>query len=172
MLAEVAQPDLCVEQRSSGLGDDDLPSVRSGRDPRRTVDVDPDVALLGHDRLACMDAYADADGTGFEQPARVVRGGDSVGSSAECDEERIALRVDLDTGVTRERIAENAPVFCQGAAVDVRSEFLQEPRRALDVCEEEGDGAGREVLPHEVIIRLHGSRVQGAARACLSKNPF
>jgi hypothetical protein len=56
------------------------------------------------------------------------------------------LSVDLDAAVPFEGGAQQAPVVGQNAGVTV-AERVQEPRGALDVCEQEGDAARRE-LPH------------------------
>ena len=62
------------------------------------------------------------------------------------DEEGVALRVDLVAAVRRERGAKQPSVVGEHVGVAV-AKLLDEPRRALDVGEEEGDGSGRQ-LPH------------------------
>jgi hypothetical protein len=44
-------------------------------------------------------------------------------------------------------ISQGAPMLGQDVAVDV-PELVQQPRRALDVCEEEGDRSRREIALH------------------------
>jgi hypothetical protein len=39
-------------------------------------------------------------------------------------------------------------MLCQRRCIGLCAELVQEPRRPLDVGEEEGDGAGREIRPH------------------------
>ena len=73
-----------------------------GGDARRAVDVDPDVALLGHDRLARVEPHAHADRPAAERRLPVGGGRDRVGGARERDEERVALRVHLDAAVPRE----------------------------------------------------------------------
>ncbi len=68
---------------------------------------------------------------------------DSVGSARERHEERVALGIDLDARVCGEGIPQQPPVLGKKVGV-CRSVLLKESRRALDVREEEGDGAGRE----------------------------
>ena len=79
VLAEVADRSLCLEKAARRPGDDDLAAVRRGCDPRRAVDVHADVAFLGHERLAGVDAHPDPDRPGSERPLRLRRGGDGVG---------------------------------------------------------------------------------------------
>ena len=76
-----------------------LAAVPGRADTRGAMDADPDVALLAHPRLTRVQAHAHFDGTPVRpalnrQVALSVDGGrDGVGSRAEGDEERIALRV-------------------------------------------------------------------------------
>jgi len=79
-----------------------------------------------------------------------------------CEEEGVSLVVDFHPSLVRARRAHDAPVLGEGVCVRLGTELVQERRRPFDVAEEEGDGAGREVLSHSVIIRRAGSRVQSA----------
>ena len=101
MLAEVAQRRLGVEQAPRRLRQDDLPAVRAGRNPRRSVDVHADVALVGQERLARVDAHPDSDRPGCQRCLRLDRGGDGFARPRERDEEGVALRVHLDAVVAR-----------------------------------------------------------------------
>jgi len=56
------------------------------------------------------------------------------------EEERVSLAVDLAAFVRLRRLPENAPLVCENSAVAL-SELLEQPRRALDVREQEGDCA-------------------------------
>ena len=67
----------------------------------------------------------------------------------EGDEERVALRVHLDATMRRERLAQRPAVLRERVSRRRRSETVQQPRRALHVGEEERDGAGRQVGPHD-----------------------
>ena len=88
------------------------------------------------------------------RPTRTRIGPDASASSSprrrECsrsrrksEEEGVALSVDLDAVVAGAGLADQAPVLSESFGVPLRSQFVQELRRALDVGEEEGDGAGR-----------------------------
>jgi hypothetical protein len=123
-------------------------------DPRGPVDVDPDVALVRDQGLAGVEADPDADGAIREPGLRVAGGRQGVGSPSERDEEGVALGVDLYAVVPLEGVAQHAPVLGERLRVGV-AELVHQPRRALDVGEEEGDGAGRE-LAHPPIIRRSG----------------
>ena len=87
-----------------------------GGDPRRAVDVRPDVALVRHSGVAGVEAHAHADGRPSSSCASRGRL-ERPGRRRERDEERVALRVDLDAAVPRERLAQNPPVLGERARV-------------------------------------------------------
>ena len=66
----------------------------------------------------------------------------------EGNEERIALRVDLNPASGAKCLAQDPPVLGQGFRVLSRTQLMEELRRAFDVGEEEGDPAGREIGAH------------------------
>ena len=66
----------------------------------------------------------------------------------EGEEEGVALRVHLDPALGGARLPDHAPVLGERLRVALGAELVQQPRRALDVGEEEGDGAGGEVVSH------------------------
>ena len=124
----------------------------SGGDARRAVDVDADVALVGHDRLAGVEPHAYADRAVLERGPRFRGSGNGFGGARKRDEEGIALRVDLDPECLANASLRAAPVLGEEVGV-CRPVLLEEPRRALDVGEEEGDGAARE------LARAHDRRI-------------
>jgi hypothetical protein len=69
---------------------------------------------------------------------------DRVASAREGDEERIPLRVDLVTSVRSERLAQQPLMFRKHLSVAL-AQLLEQPRRSLDVGEQEGDGARRQL---------------------------
>ena len=73
-----------------------LPAVSGRRDPRRPVHVEPDVALVRPERLACVQPHPHAHRAARKRALRVSGSGDRIGRAREGDEEGIALRVDLD----------------------------------------------------------------------------
>ena len=129
--------------------------MRGGRDARRAMDVDADVPLAGDDRLARVHADADADRARFERVATRGGGCHRVGRASEGDEERIALRVDLDARVPLEYVAECTPVLCEQIGVP-GAVLVEQARRPLDVGEEERDRAPRQ-LAHRRIFPCHNT---------------
>jgi hypothetical protein len=63
-------------------------------------------------------------------------------------EEGVSLRVDLDPSFCGGRGPDDPTVLGQSFGGFLSAERVQEPRRALDVREEEGDGADRKVVSH------------------------
>ena len=110
------------------------------------MDVDADVPLLADDGLARVEAHAHPQG----RPARPFvlgqrslcgdRGGNRVPGTLEAVEERVALGVDLLASPRTERVADQAAVLGERIGVSV-AELLEQLGRALDVGEDEGDGA-------------------------------
>ena len=66
----------------------------------------------------------------------------------EREEEGVTLRIDLDPALPGAGLADDAAVLGERIGVGLGAELVQELRRALDVGEEEGNGAGREVVAH------------------------
>ena len=121
-----------------------------GPDARGLVDAHADVALLADLGLARVQAHPDLDLDAFGPRVRVEvalgrhRGGESVLPTGEGDEERVALRVDLVTAVSRHGLADDALVLGKHFCV-VRADLLEQLRRTLDVSEEEGDRPARKL---------------------------
>ena len=76
---------------------------------------------------------------------RSYRSSRRLARGLEGDEEAITLAVDLDPVVLAERVAKQAAVSIEHVPVRGRAKHLHEPSRTLDIGEEEGDRAGREI---------------------------
>jgi hypothetical protein len=55
------------------------------------------------------------------------------------EEERVALHLHLDTAVVPEDLAQQSPVLRERANVRVTAQLLKQPRRSLDVREDQRD---------------------------------
>jgi predicted metal-binding membrane protein len=139
-----------VEEPLRRLGDEHLAAVACAHDPGGSMHVHADVALVGDERLARVDAHPHA-----HRPVRETvlgSGGrnDGIGRTGEGDEKRVTLCVHLDAAVAREGVPQHAAVLGQYVRV-ARSELVEQPRRALDVREQQRHRAARE-LPHGNMI--------------------
>ena len=120
--------------------------MRAARD-----DVETEVALVAERRLAGVDAHAHPQADAV-RPRRasasprcpVAAAATAFARPREHGEERVALAVHLAPARCGEGLAHDPVVLREDAAPPV-AELLQQPRRALDVGEEEGDGAAREL---------------------------
>ena len=143
VLAEVADLEALVEQVAGRAGEQRLPAVRRRHDPRRPVDVEPDVLRRVEDRLAGVDAHPDPDRPALERLERFAHRPHRVGGRREGGEEAVAGVVDLVAAVAVERSAQGLSVLAERAPVLLRPEGVEEPRRSLDVGEDERDRSGR-----------------------------
>jgi hypothetical protein len=126
----------------------DLAAVRGRGDPCGAVHVEADEAVLRPLRFAGVDPDPDAKlPRGSQCSLRLDGCGDGLRRALEDDEEGISLRVDLDAAEAFEGRPQQAAVSRKSLGVPL-AELLQQPRRAGDVGEEEGDRAGRQ-LTHD-----------------------
>src|SRR5439155_13821347 len=117
-LAEVAEL-AAVHERRRRRRHEHLPAVTGSRDARRTVDVGADVSLLREERSAGVETHPDRQ---LELVLRLARHLERSGRGCEGDEECVALRVDLDTVVSLERLAQNPSVLGERIRISVRAE--------------------------------------------------
>jgi hypothetical protein len=110
--------------------------------------VDADVALVRDEWSPGVQADAHLDRARRECFGQLGGGSKGGGRSLESEEERVTLRIDLNTVVIGAGLAYDSPVPCKCLGVPVISQLVQELRRPLDVGEEERDGPGRKVVAH------------------------
>jgi hypothetical protein len=108
MLAEIDERDAVIQVGPCLARDHDLTTVSRGCDASRLVDVQPDVAVGGYGRLARVDAHPNAERPRLQRPLRLGSGRDGRRCRAEGDEERVALRIHLDSTVCVNRSAQHA----------------------------------------------------------------
>ena len=105
-------------------------------------EVDPHVvAAVGQGRLAGVDPDPDLRRGVNESTLRLGGRGNGIARTAERDEERVALCVDLDAVVSSERVAQQPAMRGEQLLVCV-AEPAREQGRPLDVGEEKSDGSG------------------------------
>jgi hypothetical protein len=108
---------------SRPLGHDHLTAVRRGGNPRRPMDVDPNVVALCNERLAGVKTHAYFQrrvlwpGMRHESALRLFCRRERRVCVGEGDEEAVALSVDLDATVPRKSCAQHAAVVGQDLRV-------------------------------------------------------
>jgi hypothetical protein len=83
-----------------------------------------------------VEAHAYPNRAGLQRLLRLSGRGYCVGAVCEGDEERVALRVDLDPTVAGECVTKNSPMLAQRLGIPF-TQLVKELRRALDVGEQE-----------------------------------
>ena len=141
------------------LRQEHLPAVPGGRDPRRPMHVEPDIAFVDQERLPRMQPHPHAHPAARKGCLRICSRRHSVRRAREDDEERVPLRVDLDSVVAAPGFSQDAVVLGQHVGVLV-TDLLQQPGRALDVGEEECHRPGRKLGVHPAILSRPGARRQ------------
>src|SRR5205823_2318994 len=137
MLAEIAHGGAAAEQAHGRLREQHLAAVTRRADAGGTVHVETHVAAVDADRLAGVDADPDADGADRRLLNRLGRS-DRLPRIDESDRELVAATVDLLAAVLDERGADGDAMLLERRRIVV-TKRLYEPRRALDVGEQEGD---------------------------------
>ena len=169
------------EPESSGdvagrLRDDHLTAVRGRADAGRHVHVQPDVAIVGAHRLAGMDPDRHSHLRRLRPLLRIQRALDVGGrrqgitGALEGEEDAVAGPVDLAAAVLGDRRPHQLANPGQHSSV-LGSQRLEQQRRRLDVCEEEGHRAGRQRTCARVatrpaappVVRQHSRRARGPA---------
>ena len=148
MLPQVPHRHAGGEERSSLLGDQNLTSMGEPAHAGATMDVHPHVPLGREGRCSRVKPHTYLDRADCQRVLPVESRIHSLACGREGDEERVALRVDLDPAVGGESLPQRTTVLGQRLRVRLRPERVKQPRRALDVGEEERDRAGREVGAH------------------------
>ena len=168
VLAEVreGEPRVVVgDQVVRGVGYQHLPAVSRRADPRPSMDPDPHVALRGGGRLCRVDPHPDPELAAVrpcvvrQGALAVARCDDRVARAGEADEEGVTLRVDLVPLERGEGLAQEPSVIVEHGGVRLGAEVSKQPRRALDIGEQEGDGPGgalahRRMMPRRPCPKL------------------
>ena len=130
MHAEVA--DVCVHEHTGRLREEHLPAVADRGDPCALVHVEADIALLRQARLARVQPHPHPYRPVGKRALAGRCSGNGVRCTGEGDEERVALRVDLDALMlrqTRHGGAGDAPAAPPVLSHRVSAAAASSPRR-------------------------------------------
>jgi hypothetical protein len=128
--AQVAHPH--VDEVACRPPKQHLATVAGSGDPRRAVHVQADITLGRHARLAGLQPHPHGNAPTLQRSLTLRRRSNSVRRAVEPDEERVALRLHLDTAVAGERRTKQTTVLRKRSGV-TGAELLQQARRTLDV---------------------------------------
>jgi len=137
------------DESSGGVGEENLAAVPGPRDTRSAMDVDARIPLLVDHRRAAVESHANTDLAALRPVLRderllgFGRCGDRGTGVHEYREELVAVDVDLQPAVARDGLAQEPPLLGEQLRV-LLSGLMHKPRGALDVGEEERNGARRE----------------------------
>jgi hypothetical protein len=95
---------------------------------------------VDHQRLARVNSHPNTYRASLKRSLAITHGSQGITRPRKRDEECVSLGVYLHTAVAVERFSKQPPVLDEHLGVVV-AEFLQRPRRALDVREQERHGA-------------------------------
>jgi hypothetical protein len=101
--------------------------------------------------LARVETHADMDLRSLRplcirDPALAVsRGGEGVGGTSKRNEEGVAFGVHFPAIMGADHFTEQTVVLPKDGRIGLATQFVQQPSRTLDVREQEGDRAGREL---------------------------
>jgi hypothetical protein len=149
VVAEVAEGEaveVLGKEVARRLREQDLPAVARRSHAGSPVHVEADVAVGSRRGLTGVEPHPNADDflvrprMRRERALRLRRGSRRGAGGGERDEERVTLGAEFGSVMRRERRAQETVVLGEEVG-PVLVEPLGEDRRALDVREQEGDGA-------------------------------
>ena len=134
--------------------------MRDAHHACRAVDVEAGIEAIGRRRLTGVEAHAHAHrlgrpGIGREPRLSLGRSLRPLRGGLEGEVEAVALHFDLDAAVLGSGAPQELTVNPQRLHVRLRPKLLEQARRALDVGEEQSDGAAGK-LAHPGRMIAHG----------------
>ncbi len=99
--------------------------MRRGRDPRRPVEVDSDVATVDQKRRTGVYSYTHLNGAAAKSLMRLIRSGERAMRRRKRDEERVSLRVNLHTAVPLEGISQSPAMLNKRLRIAIRADLMR-----------------------------------------------
>ena len=143
VLAELGQ--LAVDERPRRCRHDDLAAVARSGDPGGPVQLAPGVTLAGQLQHTGVHAHPHFDGAWRERLLTLSSSSQRLDRIGKGIQKRVPLCVDLDAAVSGEGGAQEPAVLGERVDVAVLAQLLDQPRRALDVGEQQTDVPGRQL---------------------------
>ena len=178
MIAEITESAI-LDEGACRLREQHLPSMAGSHDPCRPMHIPADVpsrppvaarpCASPAPRHPYLDTLRRPRGS-VESLLRILGGRDPIPRAGEGDEERVPFRVDLVAVVPSEDFTQKPPVLLQHFGETLRSEPLQQPRRPLDVAEQERDRP-RGLSRHGHMIGYEDQRYNSASVGLLEASP-
>ena len=114
--------------------------------------VHTDIAVPSLERRPRMHPHPHPDRALSKRRASVGRSPERPGCGRKRNEARISLRVHLDTAMLCEDPAHHTPMLLQRLRIALGTKFVQQPRRPLDIREQERHRAGWQIVTHGASI--------------------
>jgi hypothetical protein len=113
--------------------------MTGSHDPRRPVHIHPYVVAVNQQRRSRMHAHPHPDRPRQQRPLHLRRSGYRIRRALERDEKRVTGCIHLDTTVQRPRLTADPVMLAQNLHIPLRPQLGEQPRRTLDVGEQERD---------------------------------
>ena len=156
MLTEITkhQPVARRDQRRRRSRQEDLTAVARRGDPCHQVDVVTHVPLARHQWRSRVQADAYMNRTSCEPRRQLAGGCQGTRSGRKRDKTGVTLRAHLHSAVLSARLPNDTPMLAERIRVALRTELAQQPRRTLDVREQERHGPSRQLDSHGTQHRI------------------
>ena len=141
----------------------------------RAVDIKADVVITPGSPLAGVQSHPNTNVLPLwprfvgQGALSLSGGGHRVRGRTEDREERVALGSDLYAVMGRQGSANKRIVALEHRAI-LRTQSLEQPRRAFDVGEQEGDRAGRKVVAHDCMMARSQPVIQSPGRSLVVRD--
>src|ERR1700694_498710 len=109
------------------------------------MDVRTDVPFVTHKRPSRSQTHPHPARASRQPIANRKRRLDRSRRGREGNQKGVSLRVNLDAVKTCASLADKPAMFRKRHRISLRAKLLEQPRRALDVAEEQGDRSGRTI---------------------------
>ena len=148
----------CRPRSAVACESEHLPAVPGGRDPRRPMHVEPHVPLVGPERLARVQPHPHPHRAAAQARACASAAAATASDARAKATKKASPCVSTSTPlVPPPGVSQRAAVLGKHLRIPV-AQLLEQPRRTLNVGEEERHGPGRKLRLHPAILSRSGPR--------------